>query len=89
LEVIYTDHFWDRFQRRQKESPVPLTIELVESAILSPDLTLPDKKHPSREWRIKKVAGRCLRVVVEPTGSRLIVITLLFDRKLRRKGLCE
>jgi len=88
LEVVYTDHFWDRFRRRQKESPVPLTIELVESAVFSPDLTLPDKKHPGREWRIKKVAGRCLRVVVEPARNRLIVITLLFDRKLRRKGLC-
>jgi hypothetical protein len=89
LRIIYTDHFWDRFQRRQKESPVPLTIQLVESAILSPDFTLPDKKCPNREWRIKKIAGRCLRVVIESSGDRLVVVTLMFDSNLRRKGLCE
>ena len=66
-----------------------MAIELIESAILSPDLTLPDRKRPNREWRIKKIAGRCLRVVVEPAENRLIVVTLMFDSNLRRKGLCE
>jgi len=87
--ISYTAHFWDRFYRRQKESPVPLTKELVESAILSPDFILPDPKHPKREWRIKKISGRCLRVVVELSGNKLIVITVLFDRNLRRRGLCD
>ncbi|RUM42262.1 MAG: DUF4258 domain-containing protein [Desulfurobacterium sp.] len=89
MEVVYTEHFWDRFYRRKKESPLPLTLELVELAIFSPDFVLPDKNHPNRECRIKKVKGRCLKVVVEPCGKKLVVITLMFDRNLRRKGLCE
>ncbi len=89
MEIVYTDHFWDRFHRRQKESPVPLTIELIKSTIESPDFILSDPKHSSREWRIKKISGRCLRVVVERKEDRLLVITLLFDRSLRRKGLCK
>ena len=89
MEIIYTKHFWDRFHRRKSESPVPLTEELVKSAIIFPDFTLPDSKHPSREWRVKKIAGRCLRIVVEVERDKLKVITLMFDRNLRRKGLCE
>nr|AUH21282.1 hypothetical protein [uncultured bacterium] len=89
MEIIYTNHFWNRFQRRKEESPVPLTMELIESSILSPDFTLPDPKNPNRRWHIKKIAGRYLRVVVEHQGNKLIVITLMFDRNLRRKGLCD
>jgi len=49
LKIVYTEHFWDRFRRRQKEAPVPLTEELIESTVLYPDFTMPDPKHPERE----------------------------------------
>jgi hypothetical protein len=88
LKIVYTQHFWDRLRRRQKESPVPLSKELITSVIISPDFILPDPKHSEREWRVKKVSGRCLRVVVEASRDKLIVITVMFDRSLRRKGLC-
>jgi hypothetical protein len=89
LRIVYTEHFWDRFRRSQKEAPVPLTEELIESAILYPNFTMPDPKYPEREWRVKKISGRCLRIVVEPSEDKLIVITVLFDRNLRRKRLCD
>jgi len=91
MEVEYTFHFWDRFERRKEESPVPLTRELLEEAISSPDFILPDPNFENREWRVKRIGGRCLRIVVEVCcgGSRLVAITLMFDRNLKRKGLCE
>ncbi len=52
-------------------------------------MVFPDNKNPSREWRVKKVKGYCLKVIVEKKVDTLIVITLFFDRGLRRKGLCK
>ncbi len=90
MHIVYTRHFKLRFERRRETSPVPLTWELVESTILHPDFVMPDPSFPNRHWRVKKISGHCLRVVVEvpETGDYLIAVTLLFDRKLRRKGLC-
>ena len=87
--VLYVKHFLEQFEERKRHSPVPLTFELVEETINSPDLVLQDPKHPDREWRIKKVAGRCFKVIVENKGNEIIAITLMFDRVLRRKGLCR
>ena len=89
VEIVYTDHFWRQFERRKRASPVELTTELIEDAIKTPDLVMKDPRHPSREWRIKKIAGRCLKIVVENEGHRVTAITLMFDRTLRRKGLCK
>jgi hypothetical protein len=58
-------------------------------AIENPDFVIEDPKHVSREWRIKKIEGYCLKVVVEIFPDRLVAITLFFDRNLRRKGLCR
>ena len=91
MKIVYSEHFNDRLKYRKKTSPVPLTIELVESAILNPDFVIPDPGHPNREWRVKKIGGRCLKVIVEIPEERdkLIAITVMFDRALKRKGLCE
>jgi hypothetical protein len=91
MKIEYIPHFWDRFNRRKKESPIPLTLELIEDTVINPDFILSDPNFDHREWRIKKINGRCLRVIVElpSQDDRLIVITVMFDRNLKRKGLCE
>ena len=91
MRIVYTEHFKRRFERRRKGSPVPLTWELVEEAIKRPDLVMPDPHFSNRHWRVKKVDGYCLRVVVEvsDTADYLIAVTLMFDRGLRRRGLCD
>ncbi|HIC09471.1 MAG TPA: DUF4258 domain-containing protein [Aquificales bacterium] len=89
LPIKYTKHFWEQFEERGKHSPVPITIELVEETIKNPDLVLDDPNHPKRKWLIKKVAERCFKVIVETKGTEIIAITLMFDRGLRRKGLCK
>ena len=88
MEIEYTAHFWEQFKERKEMSPIELTIEIVEDAIKNPDFIVADKK-PYREGRIKKIQGRCLKVVVEKYGNKLKVITVFWDRGLRRKGLCE
>ncbi len=65
-----------------------ITPELIKEFVLAPDLILDDPKHESREWRIKKIKNRCLRIVVEDRGDKLEVVTVFFDRTLKRKGLC-
>ena len=88
MEIFYTNHFWKQLAQRSRTSPVELTIELVESTVLDPDFVMDDPKYPEREWRVKRIAGRCLKVIVEDRGERVIVVTVMFDRTLRRKGLC-
>jgi hypothetical protein len=64
-------------------------MELVEDTIKNPDFVMQDPKFPEREWRVKKIAGRCFKVIVEGRGEEVVAITLMFDRVLRRKGLCK
>ena len=84
-----SDHFWAKWEERKdfmlKEGITPYTIK---EFALNPDIVLPDDIYPSRSWHIKRIRGRCLKIVVERTGDKLIVITAYFDRTLRRKGLC-
>lgn len=92
-KITYTRHFWHQFKEQSKASPVPITMELVEETIRKPDLIMQDPRNPEREWRIKKVAGYCFKVIVENRDenrdNEMVVITLMLDRGLRRKGLCE
>ena len=89
MRIVYTKHFWEQFEDRRRHSPVPLTLELVEDTIKNPDFVVQDPKRPGREWRVRKIAGRCFKVIVEDEGDSIVAITLLFDRILRRKGLCK
>jgi hypothetical protein len=89
FRIRYTKHFWEQFKERGKHSPVPITVELVEETIKNPDFVLNDPKYPQRIWLIKKVVDRCFKVIVETKEEEIIVITLMFDRVLRRKGLCK
>jgi len=89
MKIEFSEHFWKRFEERKEKAPVKISRETVLEAIESPDLTLPDPHNPSREWRVKKIQGYCLKVIVEKMQGGVKAITLFFDRGLRRKGLCE
>ena len=89
MQIVYVKHFWKQFADRRRHSPVPLTMELVGNTIRNPDFIMQDPKYPEREWRIRKIAGRCFKVIVERDGEKIVAITLMFDRILRRKGLCK
>ncbi|GAB6887332.1 hypothetical protein JCM13304A_08300 [Desulfothermus okinawensis JCM 13304] len=66
-----------------------VTPEKIIEFASNPDFNLPDDIFSNREWRIKKINGRCLKIVIEYRGNEIIIITAYFDRTLRRKGLCE
>ena len=66
-----------------------VTPELITEFVANPDAVMDDPKHEGREWRVKKVGDRCLRIVVEHRGDKLEVVTVFFDRTLKRRGLCE
>jgi len=89
VRIELTRHFWTRWERRKKEMlKNGINPETIKEFALNPDFVIDDPKHEGREWRIKRVGGRCLRIVVESKGDRLEVVTAFFDRTLRRKGLC-
>ena len=83
------NHLWKRLDRRKYDvDDFELTIELIEKAVRQPDFVVKDRI-PNREGRILKINGRCLKVVVEKENDKLIVITVFWDRTLKRKGLCK
>ena len=90
MQIVFTNHFWDRWERR-KEALLGfgITPGKIKEYVINPDLIVPDPNHKCREWRIKKIQGRCLKIVVEVRRDRLEIITVFFDRTLKRKGLCE
>ena len=89
MEIRITKHLWNRLNRRKHDvDEVELTIELIEEAVRQPDLIVEDRI-PNREGRVLKINGRCLKVVVEKESDKLIVVTVFWDRTLKRKGLCK
>ncbi len=88
MKIEYSSHFWEQFNVRKETSPIELTIEIIEDTIKNPDFVIKDRK-PYREGRIKKIQGRCLKVIVEKELDKFKVITIFWDRTLRRKGLCK
>ncbi|WP_028950578.1 DUF4258 domain-containing protein [Sulfurihydrogenibium subterraneum] len=87
-EIVFTEHFWKQFNIRKSEAPLDITLDTVMDAIQNPDFIFQDKI-ANRENRIKKINGRCLKVVVEKKDNILIVMTVFFDRGLKRRGLCS
>ncbi len=88
MKIEYTRHFWEQFKERNEKSPIKLTIEIVEDTIKNPDFVVKDRK-PNREGKVKKINGRCLKIIVEKENNKLKIITIFWDRTLRRKGLCK
>ena len=74
MEVEFTRHFWLRWEKRKED-------------MLRNGVT-PETINKGREWRVKKVGDRCLRIVAQAQRDRLEIIRAFFDRTLKRKGLC-
>jgi len=90
VKCNFTKHFWDRWKdRKDSFLQYEITPEKIIDFATNPDFTMPDDVFSFREWRIKKIKGRCLKIVVEIKDDVLTIITAYFDRTLRRKGLCE
>jgi len=90
MQIIFTHHFWDRWEKRKEDLlSFGITPEKIKEYVINPDLIITDPNHEHREWRIKKIQGRCLKIVVERRGIKLEIVTVFFDRTLKRKGLCE
>lgn len=60
----------------------------VEKAIFHPELVLPDGDDPELEHRLARIeafGNRVLRVIVNPACSPLRVVTVYFDRTMKKK----
>ncbi|MEJ5338683.1 MAG: hypothetical protein ACK42C_07470 [Aquificaceae bacterium] len=55
-----------------------VTLEKIVEYAIEPDYIIQDPKYVNRQWRIKKVAGRCLKIVTESSDDILIVVTVFF-----------
>lgn len=90
MNIEFTKHFWDIWEdRKEALTNNGIDPELIKIFATKPDIVIPDKQYENREWRIKKINGRCLKIVVEPKKDRLLIITVFFDRGLKRRNLCE
>jgi len=65
-----------------------VTLEKIMEFVEEPDLIIQDPNHSDREWRIKRIGSRCLKIVVEVKEDKLDIVTVFFDRTLKRRGLC-
>lgn len=79
----YTTHASDNLADREIER------DWVERAILEPDASEPDPRHPER-IRVYRVVpergGRILRVVYVRDGDTYRIVTLFLDRGRRRRA---
>jgi hypothetical protein len=60
----------------------------IEEAVFDPDWAEPDPTDPAVERRFRSIpqfGGRVLRVACVETNSHIRVISVMFDRKARRK----
>ena len=53
----------------------------VDATIRNPDITYPDAQNETTVNLVKVVAGRRIRVVVEPQAKQTIVITAIADEE--------
>lgn len=77
MAIIWSDHARERAIRRGIDPA------WAERAITAPGILEPDPDHPGR-WRayaaIVEAGGRVLRVVYEPMGDDVLVVTVFLDR---------
>jgi len=89
MKYEFTNHFWEKWEdRKEFFLKQGVDIDKIIEFALRPDIVMPDDIFPNREWRIKKVGSRCLKIVVELKEDRLIIITAYFDRTLKRRKIC-
>lgn len=81
LEYEFSEHAYDMLRERNiRDSWVKLTIEDPEKKELKEDGTI----HYIRA--IEQYGGRYLRVVVNPDVRPQRIVTLFFDRRIRRSS---
>jgi hypothetical protein len=64
-----------------------ITLAWIEATVNSPDFVEVDPRHPERTRSYKAVpeyGGRMLRVVHRADGDDIVIITVHFDRGIRR-----
>jgi hypothetical protein len=83
VEIVLTKHLIEKAEKRQ------IDIRLVEECLKNPDYILPDPKDIELKWYVKKHNERCLVVVVKGEEGYYKSITVFYDRRLKRRGLCR
>ena len=81
MELEFTQHAMDAMNERS------IAIEWVEDAVSMPDLRTPDPSDPEVERfyrRIPQRDDRVLRVVVNTRFAPWRVVSVFFDRRMRR-----
>lgn len=82
MDIVLTKHLRDKAQQRQ------IGLDMVEETVRKPDFTLPDPTDAELKWHIKKYNGRCLVVIIKEEVGSLKGVTVFYDRRLQRRGLC-
>ncbi len=86
MKYRLTNHFWEKWEERKDFfKKLNITPEKIVEFAFNPDKVLPDDVLPNREWRIKKIGSRYLKIVVEPEGDILVIVTAYFDRTLKKR----
>jgi len=78
--IIFSKHASEAIQQRS------ILVDWVARTIAAPDRTEPDSRHPDRTRSYKAIAefgGRILRVVHQPAGPDILIITVHFDRSAK------
>ena len=83
MEIIFTNHLTEKAEKRQ------ISMDVVRECLKNPDYIMPDPKDDELKWYVKKYSERCLVVVVKEEAGYYKCITVFFDRRLRRRGLCK
>lgn len=79
IEYEFSEHAYDMLKERNiKKEWVKLAMEVPEKRELKEDGTIHFIK------AIEEYGGRFLRVVVQPDAKPLRIITIFFDRRLRK-----
>lgn len=81
--LVLTAHAQMRLRERK------LKVDWIEATARNPDWTEPDPEYADAERRfriIDEFGGRTLRAVCTETDTMIRVITVMFDRKARRKS---
>lgn len=81
LKFRLSEHAHEALQKREIE------IEWIEQALQNPDTIESDKYDPELEHRlaaISKFGNRVLRVIVKRKTEPEFVVTVFFDRRIRR-----
>jgi len=80
-EVLFTEHALTMLKERK------FTIEFVKDIVLNPDYK--DSSDEELWSAIKKVEHKVLRVVVKGEQKPYIVVTMYYDRRLRKTMMTE